>query len=247
MPTSSTCWPRTARPRWPTRTTRWSAPGAASTCATPWSPPGASTAAGPPALQRRATGGRVRGVGRGPGLVQDVTLEREAEQASERVRQQVVETINHEFRTPLAALLGHVELVHEHQDRRDDSTLSGHLAGGDRAGRVAAARPARGRHRPGRRAPRPSPEQQRSREPARGPARPGRGRRTHSAGLGTERTAGSGWGSARPVRRNPASTAMAAGPPISASSTPATTGASGSVDQLRNCPVDCTLPPARAA
>jgi PAS domain S-box-containing protein len=57
-------------------------------------------------------------------LVQDVTLEREAEQASERVRQQVVEAINHEFRTPLAALLGHVELVREHQDLLPDDVVA---------------------------------------------------------------------------------------------------------------------------
>jgi signal transduction histidine kinase len=32
----------------------------------------------------------------------------------------LLETINHEFRTPLAALLGHVELIHDHRHRRYD-------------------------------------------------------------------------------------------------------------------------------
>ena len=40
--------------------------------------------------------------------------------ARRRCSKRLVETINHEFRTPLAALLGHVELIHDHRDRRDD-------------------------------------------------------------------------------------------------------------------------------
>ena len=74
-------------------------------------------------------------------LVQDVTLEREAEQAQERVRDQVVEAINHEFRTPLAALLGHVELVRERQAELPDDVVA--VPRGDRARRLATARPGR--------------------------------------------------------------------------------------------------------
>ena len=46
-------------------------------------------------------------------LVQDVTLEREAEREKEAIQHRVVETINHEFRTPLAALLGNLELMRD--------------------------------------------------------------------------------------------------------------------------------------
>lgn len=53
-------------------------------------------------------------------LVQDVTAETDAAIRAETLRKRLVETINHEFRTPLAALLGHVELIHDHRDRRDD-------------------------------------------------------------------------------------------------------------------------------
>jgi PAS domain S-box-containing protein len=53
-------------------------------------------------------------------LVQDVTAETDAALRAEAMRQRLVETINHEFRTPLAALLGHIELIHDHRDRRDD-------------------------------------------------------------------------------------------------------------------------------
>jgi PAS domain S-box-containing protein len=63
------------------------------------------------------------GVGRDNGaisLVQDVTAETEAAKRAEAVRRALLETINHEFRTPLAALLAHVELIHDHRDRRDD-------------------------------------------------------------------------------------------------------------------------------
>jgi signal transduction histidine kinase len=60
-------------------------------------------------------------------LVQDVTAETEAALRAEAMQKRLVETINHEFRTPLAALLGHVELIHDHRDRRDD--LDPELAG----------------------------------------------------------------------------------------------------------------------
>jgi PAS domain S-box-containing protein len=53
-------------------------------------------------------------------LVQDVTVETEAAKRARALQRRLVETINHEFRTPLAALLGHVELIHDHRDRRDD-------------------------------------------------------------------------------------------------------------------------------
>jgi PAS domain S-box-containing protein len=53
-------------------------------------------------------------------LVQDVTAETEAAKRAEVVQRRLLETINHELRTPLAALLGHVELIHDHRDRRDD-------------------------------------------------------------------------------------------------------------------------------
>jgi signal transduction histidine kinase len=53
-------------------------------------------------------------------LVQDVTAETDAFLRAEVMRKRLLETINHEFRTPLAALLGHVELIHDHRDRRED-------------------------------------------------------------------------------------------------------------------------------
>jgi signal transduction histidine kinase len=48
----------------------------------------------------------------------------------------LVETINHEFRTPLAALIGHVELIHNHRDDTADldPELSGWLAAIERSG-----------------------------------------------------------------------------------------------------------------
>jgi len=53
-------------------------------------------------------------------LVQDVTLERDLEREKDLVQLRVVETINHEFRTPLAALLGHLELIRDHADELPD-------------------------------------------------------------------------------------------------------------------------------
>jgi PAS domain S-box-containing protein len=53
-------------------------------------------------------------------LVQDVTAETEAARRAREIQRRLVETINHEFRTPLAALLGHVELIHDHRRRRYD-------------------------------------------------------------------------------------------------------------------------------
>jgi signal transduction histidine kinase len=66
-------------------------------------------------------------------LVQDVTAETEAALRAEELRKRVVETINHEFRTPLAALLGHVELIHENRDALDPE-LAGWLAAIERSG-----------------------------------------------------------------------------------------------------------------
>jgi PAS domain S-box-containing protein len=53
-------------------------------------------------------------------LVQDVTAETEAARRAKEIQRRLLETINHEFRTPLAALLGHVELIHDHRGRRYD-------------------------------------------------------------------------------------------------------------------------------
>ena len=60
-------------------------------------------------------------------LVQDVSAETQASLRTQALQRRLVETINHEFRTPLAALLGHVELIHDHRDRRED--LDPELAG----------------------------------------------------------------------------------------------------------------------
>jgi PAS domain S-box-containing protein len=69
-------------------------------------------------------------------LVQDVTAETEAARHAEALRQRLLETINHEFRTPLAALLGHVELIHDQRDRLEelDPELARWLAAIERAG-----------------------------------------------------------------------------------------------------------------
>jgi signal transduction histidine kinase len=53
-------------------------------------------------------------------LVQDVTVETEAALRAAELQKRLLETINHEFRTPLAALLAHIELIHDHRDRRID-------------------------------------------------------------------------------------------------------------------------------
>ena len=66
-------------------------------------------------------------------LVQDVTAEVQAAQRAEELRKRLVDTINHEFRTPLAALLGHVELIHDHHDDLDPE-LTAWLAAIERSG-----------------------------------------------------------------------------------------------------------------
>jgi signal transduction histidine kinase len=53
-------------------------------------------------------------------LVQDVTAETEAARRAEQVQRRLLEAVNHEFRTPLAALLGHIELIHDHRDDGHD-------------------------------------------------------------------------------------------------------------------------------
>jgi signal transduction histidine kinase len=53
-------------------------------------------------------------------LVQDVTRECEAERERVAVQARMVETINHEFRTPLAALIGHLELIRDRADELPD-------------------------------------------------------------------------------------------------------------------------------
>jgi signal transduction histidine kinase len=47
-------------------------------------------------------------------LMQDVTARIEAERLAEELRRRLVHTVNHEFRTPLAALLGNLEVVRDH-------------------------------------------------------------------------------------------------------------------------------------
>jgi PAS domain S-box-containing protein len=47
-------------------------------------------------------------------IAHDVTAETLAAQRAEALRERLVATINHEFRTPLAALLGHAELIRDH-------------------------------------------------------------------------------------------------------------------------------------
>jgi PAS domain S-box-containing protein len=64
-------------------------------------------------------------------LVQDVTAETQAAQRARMLQRRLVETVNHEFRTPLAALLGHVELI---QDHRDDAELAVSLKAIERSG-----------------------------------------------------------------------------------------------------------------
>lgn len=69
-------------------------------------------------------------------LVQDITAEVEANARTEAMRRRLVATINHEFRTPLAALLGHVELIHDHRDKLEeqDPDLARWLAAIERSG-----------------------------------------------------------------------------------------------------------------
>jgi signal transduction histidine kinase len=49
-------------------------------------------------------------------LAHDVSEQRAAGQVAEELRERLVQMVNHEFRTPLTALLGHLELVREHRD-----------------------------------------------------------------------------------------------------------------------------------
>jgi len=67
-------------------------------------------------------------------LVQDVTTEQEAAQADDRVRRRLVQVVDHEFRTPLTALLGHLEVVREHHREEVSPDLGRSLAAIERAG-----------------------------------------------------------------------------------------------------------------
>lgn len=55
-------------------------------------------------------------------LLQDVTAQRLADAVEDELRSRVVHAVNHEFRTPLAALLGNLEVV------RDHHSVSGELS-----------------------------------------------------------------------------------------------------------------------
>ncbi len=168
-------------------------------------------------------------------LVQDVTAETQAALRAEELQRRLVATINHEFRTPLAALLGHVELIRDHRDRREDSTRSWP------AGWTPSSGPAGGCATSSRR--------WRSWSTATSPRTPhttassGSGdvaasRCGQSAGRGTDRTVRLRVGMSATSAHSTVSTAIAAGPPSAASSAPPSTGASGRVDQPRNWPTD---------
>jgi PAS domain S-box-containing protein len=49
-------------------------------------------------------------------LIQDITVAQQARLITEQLRDRLVQTVNHEFRTPLAALLGNLEIIREHHD-----------------------------------------------------------------------------------------------------------------------------------
>ena len=61
--------------------------------------------------------GKDGGTGGAIVLVQDITAERAALHEQEELRHRLVDTINHEFRTPLAAVLGHAELLQDLGDQ----------------------------------------------------------------------------------------------------------------------------------
>lgn len=68
-------------------------------------------------------------------LVQDVTAEVDSQLRAAALRKRLMETVNHEFRTPLAALLGHIELVHDHRETHDlDPDLATWLSAIERSG-----------------------------------------------------------------------------------------------------------------
>ena len=46
-------------------------------------------------------------------MVRDVTAERMAQRDQEQLREWLVETINHELRTPLAKIIGHAEILQD--------------------------------------------------------------------------------------------------------------------------------------
>jgi signal transduction histidine kinase len=53
-------------------------------------------------------------------LMQDVTAQHEAAQREEELRRRLVHAVGHEFRTPIAALLEDLDVLHEHQDGLGD-------------------------------------------------------------------------------------------------------------------------------
>jgi PAS domain S-box-containing protein len=66
-------------------------------------------------------------------IVQDITDQRRAALVTEQLKDRLVQTVNHEFRTPLTALLGHLEIVREHHDDVSPD-LARSLAAIERAG-----------------------------------------------------------------------------------------------------------------
>ena len=182
-------------------------------------------------------------------LVQDVTAETQAAHRAEALQRRLVETINHEFRTPLAALLGHVELIHHHRDRRDDldPELAGWLDVIERSGwrlrdlveQVAELVDSEDHDEPADRRPRSVRAgliQLSSHAGAGSSADSGTIDRSRGAatppGRGTDRTERLSVGISATSAQTPISPAIAAGPPSAASSPPPSSGASGRVDQL---------------
>lgn len=66
-------------------------------------------------------------------LTHDVTARHRAAELEEELRQRLVHTVNHEFRTPLAALLGNLEVVRDHLQDGVSDDLARSLAAIERA------------------------------------------------------------------------------------------------------------------
>ena len=189
-------------------------------------------------------------------LVQDVTAETQAALRAEELQQAAGR--DDQPRVPYAA--GRAARPRRADPRpprpsRRPRPGAGRLAGRHRAVRLAAARPGPGGRGAGQRE-RTEPAEEP--EPTRPTARPGQCARLtachtraelgagwarstvsscgHSAGRGTDRTVRLSVGIRATSAHSPASTAIAAGPPSTASSPPPRTGASGRVDQPRNWP-----------
>ncbi|MXG90103.1 histidine kinase dimerization/phospho-acceptor domain-containing protein [Nocardioides flavescens] len=67
-------------------------------------------------------------------LVQDVTSELEEAATSDRLHRRLVQVVDHEFRTPLTALLGHLEVVRDHLGGEVSPDLARSLEAVERAG-----------------------------------------------------------------------------------------------------------------